>query len=115
MSTDEVNEVKLREDGGIDHVVTQGHGAVHGELFVDCTGFRGLLINQALQEPFISFADSLLCDSAIALQVPSDIEADGIEPYTTATAMNSRLGVEHPALRTDRDGVRLLQRVHLEG
>ena len=86
--SDEVNEVKLREDGGIDHVVTQGHGAIHGELFVDCTGFRGLLINQALQEPFISFADSLLCDSAIALQVPRDIESDGIEPYTTATAMN---------------------------
>jgi len=57
---DEVNEVNLREDGGIDHVVTQSHGPIHGDLFVDCTGFRGLLINQALNEPFISFADSLL-------------------------------------------------------
>jgi tryptophan halogenase len=86
---DEVNEVKLAEDGSISHVVTQSHGSIAGELFVDCTGFRGLLINQALDEPFISFADSLLCDSAIALQVPSDIEAEGIEPYTTATAMSS--------------------------
>jgi tryptophan halogenase len=82
---DEVNEVKLREDGGIDHVVTQSHGPIHGDLFVDCTGFRGLLINQALNEPFISFSDSLLCDSAIALQV----DAEGIEPYTTATALSS--------------------------
>jgi flavin-dependent dehydrogenase len=86
---DEVNEVKLREDGGIDHVVTQSHGPIHGELFVDCTGFRGLLINQALNEPFISFADSLLCDRAIALQVPTDIEAEGINPYTTATALTN--------------------------
>ncbi len=86
---DEVNEVKLREDGGIDHVVTQSHGQIHGELFVDCTGFRGLLINQALNEPFISFADSLLCDRAIALQVPTDIEAEGINPYTTATALTN--------------------------
>ena len=86
---DEVNEVKLREDGGIDHVLTQGHGAIHGDLFVDCTGFRGLLINQALNEPFISFSDSLLCDSASALQVPLDIEKEGIRPYTTATAMSS--------------------------
>jgi len=85
---DEVNDVNLAEDGRIDHVVTQSHGAIHGDLFVDCTGFRGLLINQALKEPFISFSDSLLCDSAIALQVPSDIETDGIRPYTTATAMN---------------------------
>ncbi len=86
--TDEVNEVGLREDGGIDHVLTQSHGALRGELFVDCTGFRGLLINQALKEPFISFSDTLLCDSAIALQVPCDIETEGIEPYTTATAMD---------------------------
>ena len=86
---DEVNEVKLREDGSIDHVVTQSHGAIAGDLFVDCTGFRGLLINQALGEPFISFADSLLCDSAIALQVPSDIETAGINPYTTATALSN--------------------------
>jgi flavin-dependent dehydrogenase len=85
---DEVNDVQLAEDGSIDHIVTQSHGAIHGDLFVDCTGFRGLLINQALKEPFISFSDSLLCDSAIALQVPSDIETDGIRPYTTATAMN---------------------------
>jgi tryptophan halogenase len=86
---DEVNEVVLAEDGSIAHVVTQSHGAIAGDLFVDCTGFRGLLINQALDEPFISFADSLLCDSAIALQVPTDIDKDGIEPYTTATAMSA--------------------------
>jgi tryptophan halogenase len=86
---DEVNEVKLAEDGRIDHVVTQGHGAIHGDLFVDCTGFRGLLINQALNEPFISFSDSLLCDSAIALQVPRESAIEDINPYTTATAMSS--------------------------
>lgn len=86
---DEVNEVRLKEDGSIDCVVTQRHGAIRGDLFVDCTGFRGLLINQALGEPFISFSDSLLCDSAIAMQVPRDIEKEGINPYTTATALSA--------------------------
>lgn len=86
---DDVAEVKLREDGSIDSVVTNAHGAIRGDLFVDCTGFRGLLINQALKEPFISFSDSLLCDSAIALQVPRDVETHGIDPYTTATALSS--------------------------
>ena len=66
---DEVDEVKLSEDGSIDHLVTHGHGTLRGDLFVDCTGFRGLLINQALGEPFVSFRESLLCDRAIALQV----------------------------------------------
>ncbi|HYL05169.1 MAG TPA: tryptophan halogenase family protein [Thermoanaerobaculia bacterium] len=86
---DEVVEVKRRDDGGGDiaAVVTQEHGAVSGDLFVDCTGFRGLLINQTLGEPFIPFSRALLCDSAIAMQVPADIATHGIEPFTTATAM----------------------------
>jgi tryptophan 6-halogenase len=86
---DDVTEVKLTEDGSIDCVVTKEHGELRGDLFVDCTGFRGLLINQALKEPFISFSDSLLCDRAIALQVPSDIKTDGMDPFTSATAMDS--------------------------
>lgn len=85
---DDVAEVKLREDGGIDCVRTLAHGEIRGDLFVDCTGFRGLLINQALGEPFVPFAESLLCDSAVAMQVPRDIARLGIDPYTTATALS---------------------------
>ena len=86
---DEVVQVELREDGGISHLVTKGHGTLAADLFVDCSGFRGLLINQALQEPFISFNDSLLNDSAVAMQVPVDIRTQGINPYTTATALSA--------------------------
>jgi tryptophan 6-halogenase len=86
---DEVQDVVLAEDGSIDHLVTRENGNLRADLYVDCTGFRGLLINQALQEPFISFSESLLCDRAIALQVPVDIQNQGINPYTTATALSS--------------------------
>jgi len=86
---DEVLDVILKADGNIDYVQTRDHGAVSGDLFVDCTGFRGVLINKALNEPFISFNDTLLCDSAIALQVPVDNKEVGIDPCTTATAMDS--------------------------
>lgn len=86
---DDVAEVKLKEDGSIACVVTKENGEIAGDLFVDCTGFRGLLINQALNEPFISFSDSLLCDRAIALQVPHDIEKEGMNPFTSATALSS--------------------------
>jgi tryptophan 6-halogenase len=86
---DDVAEVKLRDDGFIDHLVTREHGILQGDFYIDCTGFRGLLINQTLGEPFIPFSESLLCDSAVAMQVPRDIEAHGINPFTTATALSA--------------------------
>jgi hypothetical protein len=84
-----VLDVTLKDDGSIDSLQTRDHGSVSGDLFVDCTGFRGLLINKALGEPFTSFNDTLLCDSAVALQVPVDIKANGMDPCTTATAMDA--------------------------
>jgi tryptophan halogenase len=86
---DDVVDVKLSEDGSISHISTKEHGDIKGDLFIDCTGFRGLLINKALDEPFIPFGESLLCDSAIAVQIPKDIAKDGINPYTTATALSA--------------------------
>jgi tryptophan halogenase len=83
---DDVIDVRLDERGDIDHVVTENHGELDGDLFVDCTGFRGLLINKALGVPFISYQDTLPNDSAVALQVPLDMKRRGIRPYTTATA-----------------------------
>ncbi|MBE9104247.1 tryptophan 7-halogenase [Nostoc cf. edaphicum LEGE 07299] len=86
---DDVVDVNLTEDGSIDSLNTNEHGILSGDLFIDCTGFRGLLINKALGEPFISYSESLLCDRAIAIQIPSDIQKNGINPYTTATALSS--------------------------
>jgi tryptophan 6-halogenase len=86
---DHVLETHLDERGYIRSIQTAQHGEIEGDLFVDCTGFRGMLINKALGEPFISFSDALLCDSAVAMQVPSDGAAEGINPYTTATALSA--------------------------
>lgn len=86
---DDVLEVKHAENGFISSIRTENHGDIEGDLFIDCTGVRGLLINKALNEPFISFSESLPCDSAIAVQVPSYPEAEGMNPYTTATALSA--------------------------
>ncbi len=86
---DDVVDVRQREDGTIDYVQTREHGPIEGDLFIDCSGFRGLLINKVLGEPFVSFKSALLCDSAVALQVPVDIEKVGMEPYTTASALSA--------------------------
>jgi tryptophan 6-halogenase len=85
---DNVDDVVLAEDGSIAAVQTHRHGALAGDLFVDCTGFRGLLIHQALGEPFVPFGGELLCDRAVALRVPLDDRAQrSMEPFTTARAM----------------------------
>jgi tryptophan halogenase len=86
---DDVTHIQVAASGNIDHIKTKEHGNIAADLFIDCTGFRGMLVNEALGEPFIPFADSLLCDSACAFQVPRDIECDGIQPYTTATALSA--------------------------
>jgi flavin-dependent dehydrogenase len=86
---DDVVSVGQDERGWISHVQTREHGDVTGDLFVDCTGFRGLLINQTLDEPFISYTDVLPNNRAVALRVPQDMAKVGIDPYTSATAMDA--------------------------
>jgi tryptophan 6-halogenase len=62
------------------------------------------LINQTLKEPFISFNDSLLNDSAVAIQVPRDVQRDGIRPYTTATAHSAGWSWNIPLYGRDGTG-----------
>ena len=86
---DQVQDVRLTEQGFIKSLKTENHGDIEGELFIDCSGFRGLLINQTLAEPFVSYTDSLFCDRAIAIALPTNDEKDGINPYTTATTLSA--------------------------
>src|ERR1039457_3972760 len=88
-AVDDVVEVSQDERGWISHLVMKEGGELHGELFVDCTGFRGVLLSQTLAEPFISFQNVLPNNRAVALRVPTDVEQDGIRPYTTATAADA--------------------------
>ncbi|MGW2158911.1 tryptophan halogenase family protein [Nonomuraea sp. NPDC001699] len=86
---DDVVDVRLDERGWIDHVLTKEHGELSGDLFIDCTGFRGMLLNKALDVPFVSYQESLPNDRAVALRVPADMARRGLRPCTTATAMDA--------------------------
>jgi flavin-dependent dehydrogenase len=88
-SFDDVVDVPLREDGSIARLVTAGRGPVEADLYVDCSGFRSLLIHQALGDPFLPCTDLLLCDSALAFQVPIDVDTVGLDPCTTTAALSS--------------------------
>lgn len=86
---DEMTEVRFDERGFITALRTKAGQTLEGDLFVDCSGFRGLLINQAMREPFLDMSDYLLNDRAVATAVPHDDAAGGVEPYTSAIAMTS--------------------------
>ena len=86
---DELENVELAADGSIAALSTKQGRKLEGELFVDCSGFRGLLINKAMQEPFIDMSDYLFCDSAVASAVPNDDAKLGVDPYTSAIAMDA--------------------------
>ncbi|SHF01781.1 tryptophan halogenase family protein [Streptoalloteichus hindustanus] len=86
---DELVDVEFDERGFITALRTRQGRRLDGDLFVDCSGFRGLLINQAMGEPFVDMSDHLLCDSAVAAAVPQDSAREGVEPYTSAIAMKS--------------------------
>lgn len=84
----DIEQVHLNpENGFIDSVRTTEGALYEGDLFIDCSGFRSLLMNQALQEPFLDVSESLLCDSAVASAIPHDDAAQGVEPFTSAIAM----------------------------
>lgn len=87
--TDDVVGVGQDQRGWLTHVTTREHGDLPGQLFVDCTGFRALLLSQTLGEPFESYQQFLPNDRAVALRVPNDPRTEGIRPYTTASAQDS--------------------------
>jgi tryptophan halogenase len=86
---DKMVEVLKDERGYVRALRTEGGRLIEGDLFIDCSGFRGLLINEAMGEPFLDDSDRLLCDSAVATAVPHDDEAHGVEPFTSSIAMKS--------------------------
>jgi tryptophan halogenase len=84
---DEVTEVAVDERGHIRSVTTKQHGALTADLYIDCSGFRALLAEQALKDPYIDWSDTLLCDRALAAPLPLGDSAT--PPYTRCTAMSA--------------------------
>jgi tryptophan 7-halogenase len=83
---DEVTGVVKSNTGDIDSVETSKSGRLDADLFIDASGFRSLLLGQALEVPFVECGDVLFIDRALALQVPYDDPQDDIVPHTVATA-----------------------------
>lgn len=87
--TDDVVGIKARENDHIQSLETIQSGFIEGDLFIDCSGMKGLLIHGHYDVPWLKMDHVLLNDSAVAAQIPYKNEDQPIQSTTIATAQRA--------------------------
>ena len=92
----EIVDVARTEGGLIDSVRLADGRVIRGDFYIDCTGFRSLLLGESLKTGFIDWSHWLPCDRAVAVQCERTAE---LSPYTRSTAREAgwqwRIPLQH--------------------
>jgi 2-polyprenyl-6-methoxyphenol hydroxylase-like FAD-dependent oxidoreductase len=86
---DHVVGINSHANGDIASLQTQKHGALEGDLFIDCTGMQSLLLGKHYGTPLIPQKHVLYNDSALAVQIPYAADDAPIESQTCSTAQSA--------------------------
>jgi tryptophan halogenase len=78
-----VADANLEADGRIDELIFADHSRLKADLYIDCSGFRGVLIEQVLKTGYLDWSAVLPCDRAVAMPTHSTVARP---PYTEASA-----------------------------
>lgn len=91
-----VTEVRQNEDGSIASLLLKSGEEIHGDFFIDCSGFYALLIEKTLGIRYEDWLNYLPCDRAVVVQTENLGEA---LPYTVSTAREAgwswRIPLQH--------------------
>jgi len=96
VSLDDVMTDARCDENGISELHFVAAGKMSADLYVDCTGFRSLLLGKALEEPHLSFKTTLFNDRAVVGTWQR--EEENINPYTTVETMTAGWcwRIDHP-------------------
>ncbi|WP_041522687.1 tryptophan halogenase family protein [Gilvimarinus agarilyticus] len=100
-----VTGVNSTPEGDIASLSSDSAGDIAGDLFIDCSGFKSLLLGEHYQVPFKSCKGTLFIDRALAVHLPYPSTNSPITSHTLSTAqeagwiwdigLSSRRGVGH--------------------
>jgi flavin-dependent dehydrogenase len=85
----DVERAVLENSGNIDSVQLSDGRKISADFYVDCTGFRSLLLGEGLGIKFKKIDDVLFSDTALAVQVPYNNDNEPIASYTQSTAQSA--------------------------
>lgn len=97
-----IEQVLQHGSGDIKALQLKGGEVIEGDFFIDCTGFRGLLIEDTLNTGYEDWSHWLLCDSACAVQTRSTTPA---APYTRSAAHHAGWQWEIPLQHRTGNGI----------
>ena len=78
-----------QDETGIASLYLDTQKYIKSDLFIDCTGFKSLLLGQAMKEPFESFENMLPNNSAWATHLPYTNKKKELKPFTNCTAIQN--------------------------